>query len=138
MGLANETGYPHEGYIDFAQPTVEPISGTLLIRGVFANPEPYVLRAGLFVRVRVPVGTQSAALLVPDSAIGTDQAGNYLLMIGPDDVVQRRSVIPARGKAMRVITQGVQARRAIHCPGTANGAAGSESESQDAELVTFP
>ena len=92
VGLANETGYPHEGYIDFAQPTVEPISGTLLIRGVFANPEPYVLRAGLFVRVRVPVGTQSAALLVPDTAIGTDQAGNYLLMVGPDDVVQRRSV----------------------------------------------
>ena len=110
VGLANETGYPHEGYIDFAQPTVEPISGTLLIRGVFANPEPYVLRAGLFVRVRVPVGTQSAALLVPDSAIGTDQAGNYLLMVGPDDVVQRRSVTSGtREGAMRVITQGVQA-----------------------------
>ena len=66
MGLSDETGYPHAGMIDFADNTVNPATGTLLLRGVFANPPPYVLAPGLFVRIRVPIGVEDNAILVPD------------------------------------------------------------------------
>ena len=59
MGLANETGYPHQGIIDFVDNRVDPNTGTILIRGVFPNPQPYLLAPGLFVRIRVPIGTRS-------------------------------------------------------------------------------
>jgi RND family efflux transporter MFP subunit len=109
MELANETDYPHHGYIDFAEPTVNPGTGTLLLRGVFANPEPYRLAPGLFVRLRVPNRTEASALLVPESALGTDQTGRFLLIVRPDHVVEHRSVTvgPLEG-AMRVIERGLK------------------------------
>lgn len=109
LGLGNETGYPHRGYIDFSESTVDPSTGTLLLRGVFANPEPYYMAPGLFVRIRVPIGTHPDALLVPDSALGTDQAGRYLLMVPSSNVVERRSVTVGELQAgMRVIEQGLK------------------------------
>lgn len=109
MELANETGYPHHGHIDFAEPTVNPSTGTHLVRGTFPNPEPYRLAPGLFVRLRIPIGTQANALLVPESALGTDQTGRFLLMVRSDNVVEHRSVTvgPEEG-SMRVVEQGLK------------------------------
>jgi RND family efflux transporter MFP subunit len=92
MGLSNEAGFPHKGTIDFADNRVDPNTGTISIRGVFSNPRPYLLAPGLFVRIRVPIGTQTGALLVPERALGTDQQGQYLLIVRPDHVVEHRSV----------------------------------------------
>ena len=50
LGLANEEGYPHQGYFDFAAITVTPTTGTLLLRGIFPNPDGKIL-PGLFARV---------------------------------------------------------------------------------------
>lgn len=92
MGLSDEKGFPHKGTIDFADNQVNPTTGTISVRGVFANPLPYVLAPGLFVRIRVPIGTQANSLLVPDRALSTDQQGQYLLIVGPDHVVEHRAV----------------------------------------------
>ncbi|HEX3997394.1 MAG TPA: efflux RND transporter periplasmic adaptor subunit [Pirellulales bacterium] len=92
MGLSDETGYPHKGTIDFADNQVNPATGTLLLRGVFSDPPPYVLAPGLFVRIRVPIGVEPNALLVPDRALGTDQQGKYLLLVRSDHVVEHRAV----------------------------------------------
>jgi RND family efflux transporter MFP subunit len=87
LGLMTETGYPHKGHLDYASPNVDPSTGTLMVRGILPNPD-YVLLPGFFVRVRVPLQTpQAEALLVPDTALGTDQAGRYLLVVDKDDVV---------------------------------------------------
>ena len=83
MGLEDESGYPHQGHIDFADNTIDPGTGTLLVRGVFPNPEPYRLEPGRFARIRVPVGTRSNALLVPERALASDQAGRYVLVVAP-------------------------------------------------------
>jgi membrane fusion protein (multidrug efflux system) len=108
LGLPNESGYPHQGYIDFADNTVDPNTGTLLLRGVFLNPMPYYLTPGLFVRLRVPVRTLPHALLVPDRALATDQAGRYLLVVGSDNVVEHRPVqVGALVDGLRVIEQGL-------------------------------
>ena len=66
LGLANEEGYPHQGYLDFAGISLNPTTGTLPLRGVFPNPEGMIL-PGMFARVRVPVTHDKSALLVPRS-----------------------------------------------------------------------
>jgi RND family efflux transporter MFP subunit len=109
LGLMTEAGYPHKGTLDYAAPNVDTSPGTLIVRGVLPNAE-HVLLPGFFVRVRVPMHTQQAeALLVPDTALGTDQAGRYLLVVDKDDVVQQRTVTTgARVGALRVIATGLQ------------------------------
>src|SRR6185437_3236949 len=73
VGLQTETGYPHTGKLDYASPTVNQSTGTLAVRGVLPNAD-RVLLPGYFVRVRVPLDQQQGALLVPDVALGSDQA----------------------------------------------------------------
>jgi membrane fusion protein, multidrug efflux system len=109
LGLMTETGYPHKGHLDYASPNVDPSTGTLMVRGILSNPD-YALLPGFFVRVRVPLVTPKAeALLVPDTALGTDQAGRYLLVVDKDDVVQQRTVTTgARVGDLRVIATGLQ------------------------------
>jgi RND family efflux transporter MFP subunit len=109
IGLMNETGYPHAGHLDYATPMVDPSTGTLTLRGLLPNPD-RVLLPGFFVRVRVPLPSQKTeALLVPDTALGTDQAGRYLLVVDKNDVVQQRTVSTgARVGSLRVIATGLQ------------------------------
>jgi len=91
FGLANETGFPHEGRLDFASITVSPTTGTLQLRGIFPNHDLSVL-PGLFARVRVPSPEKRNALLVPGDAINFDQQGEYLLVVNSGDVVERRGI----------------------------------------------
>ncbi|HVY17487.1 MAG TPA: efflux RND transporter periplasmic adaptor subunit, partial [Rhodopila sp.] len=71
VGLQGETGYPHVGHIDYVAPTVDASTGTLQVRGIIDNAD-YALLPGYFARVRVPVGNQANAILVPDVALGAD------------------------------------------------------------------
>jgi len=91
MSLANEEGYPHDGYLDFSSSTVNTSTGTLLLRGVFPNPDGKML-PGQFARVRLPVGKRSGAILIPQSAVGYDQLGNYALIVNENNTVERRNV----------------------------------------------
>jgi len=109
VGLMTEDGYPHQGTLDYAAPNVDTSTGTLMVRGVLANAD-HMLLPGFFVRVRVPLRAQQAeALLVPETALGTDQSGRYLLLVDKDDVVQQRTVTTgARVGTLRVIASGLQ------------------------------
>ena len=92
IGLMTEQGYPHKGRLDYASPSVDTTTGTILIRAVFDNPNRGLL-PGFFVRVRVPTDTtDKAALIVPDRILAEDQAGKYVLVVGKDDTVEQRRV----------------------------------------------
>jgi len=107
VGLQNESGYPHHGKLDYASPTVNQSTGTLPVRGILPN-ERRVLLPGYFVRVRVPLERQNA-LLVPDTALGSDQAGRYLLVVNSENVVEQRKVQPAQLDGdLRVIDGGLK------------------------------
>ncbi|MBM4285438.1 MAG: efflux RND transporter periplasmic adaptor subunit [Deltaproteobacteria bacterium] len=107
MGLANEKDYPHRGRLDFAAITVTQTTGTLLLRGVFANPESRIL-PGLFARVRVPVSREKPALLVPQVALAFDQLGSYVLIVNEKNVVERRGVtLGAQVNELRVVASGL-------------------------------
>jgi RND family efflux transporter MFP subunit len=91
MGLANEEGYPHEGYLDFAANSVNASTGTLLVRGVFPNADSKML-PGQFARVKAPIGNGKSVLLVPRVAVAYDQLGSYVLVVNEKNVVERRTV----------------------------------------------
>ena len=110
LGLANEEGYPHKGYLDFASISLNPTTGTLTLRGVFPNPKGMML-PGLFAKLRVPVTQKPSALLVPTVAIGFDQLGSYLLTVDDKNVVQRLGVkLGTEVKDLTVITEGLKER----------------------------
>ena len=108
VGLQTETGYPHEGRLDYVAPTLNSSTGTLAVRGVVPN-DNRVLLPGYFVRVRVPFDQDKNALLVPDTALGSDQGGRYLLVANKDNVVEQRKVQTGPAdNGLRVIESGLQ------------------------------
>ena len=108
VGLQSETGYPHVGNLDYAAPTVNQSTGTLAARGIIPNPN-RVLLPGYFVRVRVPIEKQADALLVPDTALGSDQSGRYVLIVNGENVVEQRKVtIGQLDDGLRVIESGLK------------------------------
>jgi RND family efflux transporter MFP subunit len=108
VGLQTEAGYPHKGKLDYVSPSINQSTGTLAVRGILPNPD-RVLLPGFFVRVRVPYDEQKDALLVPDAALGSDQAGRYVLVVNADNVVEQRKVQtgPLEGE-LRVIESGLK------------------------------
>lgn len=108
IGLQTETGYPHEGHLDYVAPTLNSSTGTLAVRGLVPN-DKRVLLPGYFARVRVPFTQEKDALLVPDTALGSDQGGRYLLVVGADNLVEQRKVqIGPVDNGLRVIESGLK------------------------------
>ena len=108
VGLQTEAGYPHEGKLDYVAPTLTQSTGTLAVRGLVPN-DKRVLLPGYFVRVRVPFTQEKDALLVPDTALGSDQGGRYLLVVNGDTVVEQRKVqIGPVDNGLRVIESGLK------------------------------
>ena len=90
LGLAHESGYPHKGWFDSSDNRVDRDTGTILLRAVFSNPD-RALFPGVFARIRIPTDTVHA-LLVPEEALNTDQAGRYVLVVNDKNVVEIRRV----------------------------------------------
>lgn len=88
-----DNGFPHKGRLDYIAPQTDAETGTLSVRAVFENNNRDLV-PNLFLRLRIPLGVVNGALLVPPSAIGTDQQGRYVLVVNDEDVVERRSVNP--------------------------------------------
>lgn len=136
VGLQTEEGYPHRGMLDYASPNVDASTGTLTARAVFANKD-RVLLPGMFVRVRVPLGTQPNALLVPDTALGTDQGGRYLLTVGKDDVVEQHTVeIGALQGKLRVVEKGISPDDRIVVSGIQRAVPGQKVAPREAPAAT--
>ncbi len=107
LRLIDEADYEHPGRMDFIDNVIDRASGTIRGRAVFANPNG-VFTPGMFGRVRVPASPPYAALLVPDAAIGTEQARKFVLVVDGENVVRQKYV--ALGQAidkLRVIKGGL-------------------------------
>ena len=125
VGLPNEKDYPHEGRLDFASISLTPTTGTLLLRGIFPNPDGKIL-PGLYVQVRVPV-QKKTALLVPEVAVANDQEGSYVLIVSEKNVVERRSVrTGATVDNLRVIEEGLNGKEWIISKGLLRAAPGRQ------------
>ena len=109
LAVADESDYPHQGHIDYVSPREDAATGTLTLRGVFANQDE-LLSPGFFARMRVRGSAPYQALLIPDRAISIDQAQRFVWVMTQDNKVEYRQVTPgARIGQLQVIAQGLQA-----------------------------
>jgi multidrug efflux system membrane fusion protein len=107
VGLADETGYPHAGKVDFVDTRIDAGTGTILLRAVVPNPD-HRLAPGLFARVQLPESAPVKAILVDDKAILTDQDRRFVYLLAAGDTVERRDVKLGRVlDGLRVITDGL-------------------------------
>ena len=91
FGLETDQGYPHSAILDFANNKVDPQTGTIQVRGVVPNPSAAFM-PGSRVQIRLPISAEQKALLIPDTAVLTDQDKKYVLAIDEKNIVQRRDV----------------------------------------------
>lgn len=104
-----DKGFPFQGHFDYADLAVDQSTGTYMIRGIFPNPNRDIV-PGLFVRVRIPIGVQENALLVPEEALGSDQGGRFALIVNSQDEVERRTVkAGSKHGRLIVIDEGLRA-----------------------------
>jgi RND family efflux transporter MFP subunit len=108
LALATEEGYSHKGKLDYVDNRVDPNTGTLQARAVFSN-ENITIVPGFFAKIRIPDRVEKNALLVPERAIGLDQVGRYLYVVGPDNKVVRKDIkLGPAFDTMRVVEKGLE------------------------------
>jgi RND family efflux transporter MFP subunit len=110
LGLTTEKDYPRVGKLDFIDNQIDAGTGTLRMRGLFANKD-RSLTPGLFVRIRVPLGGSHPALLISDRAIDTDQGQKIVFVVNSENVVEKRLVkLGGLHEGLREIEAGLQAK----------------------------
>jgi RND family efflux transporter MFP subunit len=137
IGLMDEQGYPHKGVIQYIAPELDPATGTILVRGVFENPDRALL-PGFFVRIRVPTSDKAvASLLVPNRAIGTSQQGKYLLVVnGQDEVEQRFVKTGAAVGELRVVESGLKPDDRVIVSGAGRAVPGRKVAAKDTTIAS--
>ena len=110
LKLLDEKNFDRNGYMDFVDNAIDRSSGTIRGRAVFSNPKD-VLTPGMFGRIRVPGSPTYNALLLPDSAIGTEQVRKYVLVVGSDNTAVQKYVTlgSLTDDNLRVIKDGISA-----------------------------
>lgn len=91
LQLADETNFPHQGFIESFDNRLDPNTGSILVRAVFQNSDERIV-PGLFARIRIPLSERHAAVLVDERAIGTDQANKFVLTLSATNTVQYQPV----------------------------------------------
>jgi RND family efflux transporter MFP subunit len=108
IGLASDSGFPHEGRLDFVDNRVDPSAGTIRVRAIIPNAS-RTFAPGLFARVKLVGGDRRPVTLIQDQAIGTDQDRKYVLVLKPDSSVEYRAVTVGRMlDGLRVVESGLK------------------------------
>jgi len=109
VGLADEQGHPHEGHMVFLDNELDPNTGTIHARGLFANKDRR-FTPGMFARVKLIGSAEYTALLINDSAVGTDQSVKFVLKVGADNKVEYAPVkLGPVIDGLRVVRDGLKA-----------------------------
>lgn len=89
--LADGSDYPHRGLVDFADPQVDPKTGTFSVRAEMPNPDRALL-PGQFTKVKLLMDIREDAIAVPTKSIEIEKGGAYIYVVRPDSIVERRFV----------------------------------------------
>jgi len=130
MGLADESGHPHEGRLDFVDNQLHTGSGTMRLRAVFDNADG-LYTPGLYARVQLQSGQTRSRVLVDDRAIGTDLGNQFVYVVGKDRKVEYRKVdTGALFHGLRVIENGLGANDVVIVNGLQRVRPGAEVNPQ--------
>lgn len=89
--LADNTVYPYKGYVDFAEPQVDPKTGTFSVRAEMPNPH-QVLLPGQFTKVRLLLDVRQNAVVIPMRAVTIEKGGAYIYTMRRDSTAERRFI----------------------------------------------
>jgi RND family efflux transporter MFP subunit len=123
VGLQSETGFPHPGKIDYVSTSLDPSSGTIEVRAVLDNADDMLL-PGLFVHAQIPLGAPVKQLALPESAVQSDQAGSYVLVVGAKNVVSQVRIQTGIDNNGMIAVIGLQPDDQIVVQGIQNAAPG--------------
>jgi RND family efflux transporter MFP subunit len=130
VGLADESGFPHHGAMVFVDNALDPATGTIHSRALLDNHE-RVFTPGLFARIRLLDTSQRDAVLVNDSAIGTDQTVRYVLVVGTGNKVEYRPVqLGPVIDGLRVVQSGLASGETIVVNGLQRVRPGAQVQAQ--------
>jgi len=119
LQLADESEFPHKGYIESFDNKLDPSTGSILLRAVFPNDDSRIV-PGLFARIRIPLSERHDALLIDERSIGTDQANKFVLTLTPTNTVQYQAVeLGPLFDGKRVVRAGLEAGEKIVVNGMA-------------------
>ena len=108
VGLANETGYPHLGTLNFIDNRVDRAAGTIRVRALLPNRN-QLFAPGLFARVRLADNQRRSVALVQDQSVGTDQDRKFVLVLKPDNTVEYRAITIGRMvDGLRMVQSGLK------------------------------
>lgn len=109
LNLTDEQDFPHHGHVDYVAPKANAGTGTITLRGVFANHDE-LLSPGFFARLRIQGSEAHAALLLPERALGSDLAQHFVWVVTPDNQLEYRTVtLGSHVGSLRVIKDGLKA-----------------------------
>lgn len=134
LGIVDEQGFPHEGHMDFVDNRFNEATATLTARAVFPN-DKQVLVPGMFAKLRIPGSPVYEAILIPDSAIGTDQSDQYVYIVS-NGVLERRAITTGpMVDGLRVIRTGLNGDESLVIQGMIRGRPGLEVETKDGTIT---
>jgi multidrug efflux system membrane fusion protein len=135
MGTAATADTPYKGQLQLVDNQVDAKSGTVRLRAVFDNKDGTLL-PGQFARVRMGQSNSSAALLISERAIGTDQSKKFVMVVGEDNKAQYREVtLGASANGLRIVTAGLQPGERIVVNGLQRVRPGSLVAPQQVEML---
>lgn len=107
LTLADDSAYRFWGDVSFTDPQVNPDTGTFAVRAVVANPDRELL-PGQYTRVRLELETLDDAIVVDETSIRVEQGGSYVMVVMPDDIVERRFIVLGpQSKGQVVVSSGL-------------------------------
>ena len=134
MGLANQTGFPHEGLIDFVDNEISTTTGSIRARGVFDNKD-RLMAPGFFARVRIPGSGDYDAMLIRDTAIASDQGRTFVWIVGDDGKAAQRNVaVGPLDEGLRIVREGLQPTDRVVINGLMAVRNGAAVKAQEVEM----
>jgi len=124
--LPDGSVYPHAGTLDFTDLAVDPQTGAVDLRALVPNPD-HALLPGMFVKIRLTLGTLHNAFLLPQSAIQRDNEGAYVFVVGADDkIAEKRVELGDQHGADWIVLDGIDAGVRVVVSGTQKAQAGEK------------
>jgi RND family efflux transporter MFP subunit len=140
MALGDSKGFPFEGFVNFVDNRIDPTTGTMRIRGEFANPleenHSMAIAPGMFCRVRLPLGPPTKAVAISQRAIMSDQDRKLVFVVNDKNEVEPRPVTLGRieDDKLQIVTAGLKAGDRIIVGGLMRVRPGAKVEPKPVEM----
>ncbi|WP_231756502.1 efflux RND transporter periplasmic adaptor subunit [Lignipirellula cremea] len=128
LGLIDEAAFPHEGHMDFVDNRFDTDTATMRARSVFPNAD-HVLLPGMFARIRIPGSAGHEAILIPDSAIGTDQSNQFVYIVVNNTIERRIVRLGSMVDGLRVVREGLSGDESLVIAGLLQSRPGLQVQS---------